>query len=277
MHNPLQLIYQRVYFNIPSEILQLAFQHVLGSKYYSLDQAIHEEIIINRLLPEMNLFAGNTKYVFLEEGYRLTTRAPQPGYNVYMSDIMSKVIYKIPPDVREYKSIVNVVRIGTPQMFGLWAGGLISVNNCNNIATLQNLACNVLNSKTGKEVPMPMVKLIGADMVELSFMAYPYQTVYNYIVEVRLEYDVNLMNVNNQSIIPLAELVECALKCYIYTKLIVKLDKGFVEAGYELGSIKQIIDEYKEAFTEYKDKLMQFIGGSTMTHERMLNMMRMIL
>jgi hypothetical protein len=277
MHNPLQMIYQRIYFNIPIEILHLTFQDTLNKQYYSIDQAIHEEIIVNKVLPECNLFAGNTKYIFLEEGFRLVTRAPQPGYNVYMADIMSKLIYKIPASVREYKSIVNVVKIGTPQMFGLWAGGLVSVNNCNNYASLQNMACNVLNSKTGKEVPMPMVKLIGADMIELSFMAYPYQTVYNYIVEVRLEYDTNLMNINNQAIIPLAELVECALKCYIYTRLSIRLDKGAIEGGYEIGKIKEIIDEYKSSFEEYKDKLQQFIGGATMTHERMTNIMRMIL
>ncbi|MDR2409995.1 MAG: hypothetical protein LBE13_18040, partial [Bacteroidales bacterium] len=153
MHNPIQLIYQRIYFNIPMELLHLAFQDLLNVKYYSLDQAIHEEIIINKVLPECNLFAGSTKYIFLEEGFRLVTRPPQPGYNVYMADIMSKVVYKIPSDIREHKSIVNVVKIGTPQMFGLWSGGLISINNCNNYGSLQNLACNVLNSKTGKEVP----------------------------------------------------------------------------------------------------------------------------
>jgi hypothetical protein len=278
MHNPIQLIYQRINWSIPYEILQLTFQHTLNHQYYSIEHAIHEEIIINKVLPECNIFAGNTKYIFLEEGYRLTTRPPQSGgYNAYLSDVMSKIVYRIPPDVREGKSIVNVVRVGLASDMGLWPGGILQ-NGCgSNGNTLQQLACDILNSKTGQATPRPSVKLIGGDMIELSFMSYPYQVVYNFVLECRLEHDGNFMNINNQAMLPLAELIECALKAYIYTKLTVRLDKGAIEGGYEIGKIREIIDEYKSAFEEYKDKLNAFVGASTMSHERMTSILRAIL
>jgi hypothetical protein len=277
LHNPIQVIFQRIHWAIPEEILQITFQHKLGKEYYSIDHAIHEEIIIHKVLPECNLFAGNVKYIFLEDQYRLHTPPPQQGYNAYFTDTIIRPIYKIPPDVREYRSIVNVVKVAFPSAFGLYPNGMSQINSCGRGPNIQQMACDVLTSKTGQADQLPFAKLIGGDMIELSYLTYPFQTIYNLVAEVRLEYDVNFMNINNQSVIPLAELIECALKCYIYNKLIIRLDKGALEGGIELGMIKQIIDDYKSAFEEYKDKLNAFIGGATLSHERINSILKSIL
>ena len=67
--------------------------------------------------------------------------------------------------------------------------------------------------------------------------------------------DENLGNIQLRSYKHFSQLVEYAVKSYIYNELIINLDQGELQGGQTIGVFKEIIQGYSDAEQNYKDYL----------------------
>lgn len=84
------------------------------------------------------------------------------------------------------------------------------------------------------------------------------------VLRCTLENDDGLSNIQPRSFHDFAQLVEFAVKSYIYNDLIVDMDMGELQGGQALGIFKQIVEGYADAEQNYQDKLKSWMAISVM-------------
>jgi hypothetical protein len=67
--------------------------------------------------------------------------------------------------------------------------------------------------------------------------------------------DDNLSNIQLRSYRHFSNLVELAIKSYIYNELVVQIDVGEIRYGQVLGVFKEIVTSYADAEVNYRDYL----------------------
>ena len=77
----------------------------------------------------------------------------------------------------------------------------------------------------------------------------------NCVFRCYLTYDDNLSGLSTSTYSMFGELCVWAAKRYIHKELRIKLDRGYIEGGFEIGEVKNIVDEYSDAEQNYKDLL----------------------
>lgn len=94
---------------------------------------------------------------------------------------------------------------------------------------------------------------------------------------VNLSHDKEMSHIPPKAFHIFAEL--CVNKCkeYIYTQNIIRMDRGMVERGMEIGTFKSIIDEYRDSTQNYKDLLKQWRRVDFhLDHEKKEKLIRLI-
>ncbi len=74
-------------------------------------------------------------------------------------------------------------------------------------------------------------------------------------MRVNMDSDEGMSHISPGNYPRIAELVVLATKAYIYKTVRVKLNRGAIEQGYDVGVISDIVDEYRDANEEYKEYL----------------------
>ena len=78
-------------------------------------------------------------------------------------------------------------------------------------------------------------------------------------LRVTIENEDNLRNLHPKSAIHIAKLTLEAVKGYIYNKMVIEIDKGYVYAGHELNKFSEIIEKYEDAWEKYDELLEEII------------------
>lgn len=259
--NPIQYILNRVANTIPRPILDEAFEP--AKHYVTLDERIREEVIAGRVLPDCNLYSGKVSRIVLRHTWvEFTTTPPMLG----LVNAGNYTVYRIPPDQREYKKIVAVTSVDYPPSY--YPTDMMNTFGMNNAGLSSgDLACQAINSLTGRGTvfrPTPILK-----EGNLVYIMPPQSSHIDWIITCRLEYDDQFMNMENNSIGPLTDLTECAIKAYIYNKLVLKIDSIRVEGGLELSKFREIVDSYADQEDKYKEALLNFRGSAILDVERL--------
>ena len=224
---------QEIYFNIPIEVLNLAFNDNQNIGVTSLDEAILSRVIRPRVLVDCNLLGGIEVYVDLVKC----------GVSSYYNQYSVEYIVDIPKPVTNNKSIVSVL-------------GLYAVMNNNYSEFTNNYSNDLVNELTGAmnvanpKVPVATsrLELVGENKI---LVADPVAAIINGSIKCVVENNSNLSNINPRSYIALSKLFVLATKAYIYNYLQVKLGKGYIYNGHELGIVNDIIASYESANEEY--------------------------
>lgn len=267
--NAMQYALNRVYATIPRPILEEAFE---PSKHFtSLDDRIREEVICGRVLPDCNLFAGKVTRIVLQENWAEYTTIPPMVGIITTGDY---TVYRIPAKERDNKKIVSVTSLEYPPQY--YSGNMITYNGYNLTgSTAGDLACQVITSVSGAGTlyhPTPILK--EGNLVYV----YPPQSAHiDWILVCRLAYDDEYSNINDSAIMPLARLIECATKIFIYNTLVLKIDAVRIEGGYEMSKFRDIVESYQDQFDKYDELLMEFRGGALLDPERMARIVTMAL
>ena len=238
MVTAINVLLNEMYFNIPREIINLAFTQNNNYRNPSttVDDEITTEVLRKRVMVDLNLASQETVNIplqFCETVYR---------------DI-SKVAYFIPKTLTNGRSIISVHNT----LSNFYMNGDIAMSGrsdvegssiLDNALTLRNNLDSVNITQTAR------IDLIGENTILIdegiiSDMAVSVTAV--------LENDTNLNNINPRAFKVLAEGFVLAVKAHIYTNTIITLNKGIVYAGHELSIIKDIIDEYREANQDYNE------------------------
>ena len=247
-----------IYSNIPEEVLDLAFDRKEGT---SLDEEIKEKIIKARLVVDCSAISGQYKEITLDPKWAMASYIDQinaPNVTI------PYVVYKIPPEAREHRSIVDVMELSLPygsmSSIAMMGGAF---RNCGQIGINGgSFADQAINGITGQsDLLLPTPILLNGSQVKLTPMEYGIMQSYTLILKCRLEYDPDFTNMPTDAIVQLSELGVLATKSYIYTQLIVKLDMGYIRSGQEIGKIREIVESYADVQDRYAVQLQAFHGA----------------
>jgi len=246
-------------YKIPYEILELAFKRnnitTSGFNYSnlrnsSLDGIIRSIVINPRVLVDCNIYGGVTVEILLEQCKitRMTT---------------NQMLIEVPKELTSNREIVKVSSVvmmpytmqSAPLLIGR-EGGNIASKMYHSVAD----ESNIINSAD--------IELIGSNLLLVGdsnvFMGYG-------VIRATIENDTELGNLSIAYSKHISSLVELAVKSYIYNSLKIKLDKGYVSQGHELGSVVEIVDSYSTAEEEYVDKLLKTTAIFSMSQKTVSN------
>jgi hypothetical protein len=258
MFNAINYILSYVFNNIPEPILVEAFLPKSGATPNSLDYYIRKDVIEKRVLPDCNLYGGKRKYILLTSD--MLEKVDMPAKYSLVS-AASIGVYRIPPEIREYRELSHAIELRFPYS----ASGYATANFPAMIShgqTLTSKANDILDSHTyahAANPPQPI--LLNGDLVQLDPPQFSH---IDYLLVCTLKYDKNFTNINPDAITPLSELVLSATKNYIYNKLTLQIDRGFLVGGQEFGKFKEIVERYENEQERYKELMLEFRGGATL-------------
>lgn len=105
--------------------------------------------------------------------------------------------------------------------------------------------------------PIPSISsenghLVGHNTIEVNDM----NVVRNSgMLRVKVESDASMSHLQPASYARWGDLVLLGTKSYIYNQLVVRMGRGRLESGYDLGVYKEIVDDYRDAEESYQDLL----------------------
>ena len=248
--NALQYVTSEIFAQIPIEILSPGFcvdELPNLVNLTSLSEKIIRKCIKARVLVDANVVRG------IETVVSLNTLNPSYAEDYY-------TIYQIPPEAVMNKEIMSALSlitmpstffngIGSTSMMGHGAGMYQPTNAMMNVASRIGSSASDISmiSNTHLELVGYNTVLVHANMRQLL----------NVGLRVVVENDSNLQNISPRSYKALSYLCVLAVKAYIYNKLIIKINMGYLQGGQELGQFKNLLDSYSEAENEYRTYLQE--------------------
>jgi len=239
----IDLAINQVKRTIPKEILHLAFFGSLrgyGSPLYSLDYAIRSEVIDGRVLIDANLVGGNQLMV------------PLANLEILSQDDFNHLVV-IPKNLTNGRRILYPLAI----QFMITPAANVAMGAAYGVGGYTgNLINDNVRTALGAFTPQALPQTTNVRLVQENTLLI-YNTLYFNTdlagALVMLEHDADMSSLKPVYAAYFFQLVEYAVQAYIYNKLIVNLDSGHLEAGQDLGVVKDIVDRYADSEATYKD------------------------
>ena len=263
MNYPLDHAIMTVCRNIPPQILEMAVNQ--ANKKFHTSNNVTEWVcnhIINAIvLKDVNLVAGQVKTIVLKPAWLEKLPGDHEGY---AGDDGPNTVYRIPPEARDNKAISQVMTIQFPYIT-YQSSGIANADVASGGFSLVDQVDQVINSyNLATPRNHPVVTLLAGDLIKITPSQYTRQF---WLLTVRINYDETFNNLHDASIPILSNMILLAAKQWIYTNLIVEIDKASMMTGVEIGTVRSIIEEYKDAGTQYEEERTKFRGTSSMDPE----------
>jgi hypothetical protein len=229
-----------VNFSIPKALLQRTFidtYRQIGLQSLSVDAQIESLVIRARVLQDCNLLGG------------VRATIPLEGLAYDVIDKLT-VVMRIPKNMTQGRSIMSVQSVNYVDMASMagYAGfGTGAFNGAQ--AARENTELNVLMTSL---MAANDVKLIAENTIMIKD---GYRLAESGFLTCTLTNDENLANISPRSIPNFAQLVVLAVKSYIYNSLIIDVDVGQLQAGFQIGMFKTVLDGYSDSEEAYQDYL----------------------
>lgn len=259
MKNVIGNIIHDVYRKIPNEILKEAFFEELKTTR-TLDSIIQEKIITGVVLPNCNLYAGKMAKIILRESYQKNLVDDVAILNIGNG----YGVYAIPPEQRENRPIVAILDVSYPTTLALY-GSFPNIGVSGRSVT--NGFDQMLGSFTHEPAWIaPTAIIIDGDsgIIQLSP---PASLHVDWMLSCMLAFDNEFSNIGLNMVNPLKTLTEHATKSYIYNKLIIRMNQGYLMGGLQLESIRSIIESYADAEEKFNEALLKFRGSAMFSPE----------
>lgn len=221
----------------------------------TVDDQILSLVIRPRVLVDCNLAGGISALIPLDG-------LPVDKPNNYIT------IIHIPKTRTNGKSIISVSNInyydlGVSGLYGGAAGyGYNTALSSNENTAAMNSAMGIMASLD--HIPITSTSdalLVGENTIKVTDV---FTMPANAILRCILENDEGLGNIQPRSYPDFFQLVEFAVKSYIYNEIIVDMDMGELQGGQALGVFKQIVEGYADSEQNYQDKLRSWRAISVM-------------
>lgn len=232
-------------FRIPAELLRVAFANELPhwrQAPVSLDELITTKVIRGRVFDDIDTVGG--EHVLI----------PLLGLATNRVDV-NTIIYEIPPERINYRTIMSVLSVhyymySLGQMSGPMGNGFYTGQYSNDLLSVGNRIMEAAG--TIPPTSSATCEMIAHNTILVRDLN---RVVSTYMIRCVLGNDENLANLNPRSYGKFADLIELAVKSYIYNHMVVKIDNAFLTGGQELGSIKQLVEGYADAEEMYQTYL----------------------
>lgn len=237
----------RVKFDIPPEILRLAFaprrynptqrDFVRDNQSgVSIDAMIRRQVIDARVAVDVNLCSG------------VESTIPLNGLEHERVDPWN-LIYRIPKERTGGRTITAVYSISFGQGSVMGSSQTTSMNS----SAALDAAAGVLQSNLPwTPVQSANVSLIGENVVLLSNIGQYPGILY---LRCQVMHEPNFANIQPAYYDVFTELVILATKAYVHNQLLIQLDEGAIKAGSTLGRIREVIDSYADSNQLYREYL----------------------
>jgi hypothetical protein len=260
------------FLNLPIEkqnkLLQAAFTINDSPETVNLntvDDKILRKLLRKRVLIDMNITGGIETIIPLN--------SVQPSFYEYFY-----TIYQIPPEMTMNKEIVSALNIMLMPGSGVFGQGNLGGNSFGNIGYMnENPVMNVANRIGSAASPSGVLSNAHLEIVGYNtILIYAnFRVLTNFGLRVLLENDSNLNNIQPRSYKDVSMACVLACKAYIYNKLIIPVNSGYLASGQDLGMFKSILESYSEAEADYNTFLRERLGAvlfmnDTTRHNRFL-------
>ena len=257
--NPIMYALNRIKLAIPPEILMIAFTEY--SRYtnntVSLDEHIMNLVIRPIVMMDANIVGGVETIVDLNQ-CAIT----------YLNNM--EFVVDVPKELTEGRSIIALKSLVSNVIY---SKSTSYVNMSGSLSAAMNMGNNI---GTENVVQTSKLELIADNMV---LVADPTIHLMDGALRCTIENMSNMENINPRAYDMLGELCVLAVKAWIYNHTIVKLDKGYIYSGAELGVVQSVIESYSDAYQEYREFLnlrwakVAFINNSSNTMSRYIKSM----
>lgn len=235
-------------FEIPEEILTRAYikqrANYRSRGLFSLDESLRQ-FIRSKVLTDCNVVGGITEHIPLD-------------HISYEKPTDHEYVFKIPKSATGGRSILSATRVSFLSYGYLGAiSGAQSYGGSMYGYSDNSLALGIAQAGVEAFDRIPVistarVSLIGENLIlihdTLTMMPYGYLTC-------ELENENNLSNLPLRASLYFSELCSLAVKADIYRRMAIVMDQNEIQAGYQIGTFKEIISEWKESAQSYKEYL----------------------
>lgn len=255
--NALMYAINEVNAQIPYEILHAAFtidEQPTTVNLTTLDDKILRKCLRKRVLVDANIVGG------IETVIPLSTVPPSYWEQNY-------TIYQIPPELTMEKEIISALSLTALPVNGGFNSGSLDGSIYGNGGGAYGDSFNPLTSVAnrigdsaaiGGVVHNAHIEIVGYNTV---LIYAHYRTLAYMGLRVVLENETNMNNIQPRSYKNLGMLCTLGVKAYIYNKLIIAINNGYLSGGQDLGMFKSIVDSYSSAEEDYRTFLREVWAG----------------
>lgn len=233
---------------ISREVLELAFikkNYNTLNTFINLEKEIEDIVIKQIILPDCNIYGGtevlintSTVPIINESRTEKTIRIPLEYTNGKKFNSIRNVCYY------SIQGGYNAASTSYGMMSSNFNNPIISLtsqllSSVDTIFKPSTAKCDLINRDNS------VIRMYDTGLFSSTI----------FYIRGSLEYDESLSELPLAMYDSFYKLFVFAVKAYIYNKLIVPLDKGYIQGGYEIGVIKEIVSEFKDADSNYLDYL----------------------
>lgn len=237
--------------DIDDYLLKLAFENPnanYNGNWYNIQgattiaQGIREQVIFRTVLPDCNVGGGKTEFVDLS-GSKMRDKGN------------GCVEVNVPDIVTGGRKIVSVNEVYLGSMTsatGMLGMGMSDGGDCgqSSVGDMMQGLVDGLTSNRAMPHTYTNVHMTGNN----SFVIFGLNSgTFSMTAKCILEYDEGLSSIHPRHYKYFAELVERAVKAYIYRKCKRPTQEAIIRSGVPLDGIKDDIMEYRDAWTQYKE------------------------
>lgn len=243
--NILIKILDEIKFTIPEAILRNTFKSDVNyntrTAPFSIDYEIKNKVLGPRFFKDCDIVGGQEAIIDIGD--------IQPEFLDFFS-----MVYVIPSERLNYKSIMSVLSVG----FMPYGNSLTSFSNTSyavapggGMNDVSNAASLVMDSHGS----IPDVSTARADLIGDNIIMIRSNQRVNSVYQVRclLTNEAELQNFNPRYALRISDGAILCVKSYIYNKLRIDIDRGFLSGGQELGYIKEYVESLADAETMYRE------------------------
>lgn len=246
------LIYsiQEINNQIPFELLHVGFtiDEPQGSpQLTSLDDKILNKLLKKRVLLDANIIGG------------VELSIPLSNLRPYMADL-GYTVFNIPPELTMNREVISVLGLINAVAFTMNGNSATSYGMYQlNDNALVNVTSRIANSLSGGGViTNSHIELIGHNTVVIYAN---YSMLGAYSLRVLIENESNLNNIQPRSYKAFSVMCVLAAKAYLYNKLIISVNSGYLLSGQDLGVFKNVLEGYSDAENQYAAYLTEHMGA----------------
>ena len=235
--NAVQYGLSKIHLTIPNEVLVLAFRDPdpTRDQLVSLDDKIMTNFIRPHVMQDMNVVGGIPINVDLSLCQIQWLRS-------------NEYLMVIPKNLTNGQPIISVEEFVNAAL-----APNFTMNYSNRESPLIASADKMYSNLSPSNVMQTTrIELLGENRVLISDPSI--SPIYG-ILRCTIAHNGNLENIPPKSYPAVAQLFILGVKSFIYNKLKVELDQGFLYGGHELSIITDIVNEYADAYTQYTEYL----------------------